>query len=59
MSDQSAEQPQQEMLGYCVRCGGYGRGEYAGVISSHSDAIRNHRGCSEAPNSAPVDRGER
>ncbi|GGQ89657.1 hypothetical protein GCM10010195_51940 [Kitasatospora griseola] len=45
------------MLGYCVRCGGYGRGEYAGVISSHSDAIRNHRGCNEAQTPSPTAAG--
>ncbi|PJN22435.1 hypothetical protein CG736_28400 [Kitasatospora sp. CB02891] len=52
-ADGMSDQPRQETLGYCVRCGTYGRGEYAGVINSHSDAIRNHRGCNEAQAASP------
>lgn len=34
--------------GHCHRCGGYGRGEYAGAINAWADAITNHRGCPES-----------
>lgn len=34
--------------GYCHRCHGYGRGEYADTISTWSDAITNHVGCPDA-----------
>ncbi|GLW58803.1 hypothetical protein Kpho01_68140 [Kitasatospora phosalacinea] len=46
-------------LGYCLRCGGYGRGVYAGTINSYAEAIRDHRKCPVPPrrarNRGPVD----
>lgn len=46
MTGQQQAQPEAELaLGYCVKCHGYGRGEYVGPINSHSDAIRNHLRC--------------
>ena len=42
--------------GYCHRCHGYGRGEYAETLSLWSDAITNHVGCPESakPDTPPV-----
>ncbi|RAJ42704.1 hypothetical protein K353_02380 [Kitasatospora sp. SolWspMP-SS2h] len=42
-------EPEGLTLGYRLRCGGYGRGEYIATINSHSDAIRNHRDCPGSP----------
>lgn len=44
-SQQQAAETEPTTLGYCLQCGGYGRGVYAGTINSHSDAIRDHEKC--------------
>lgn len=45
----SAAEAEPTTLGYCLQCGGYGRGVYAGPLNSHSDAIRNHEKCPGPP----------
>lgn len=48
MTSQQQAGPEHQTLGYCLRCGEYGRGTYAGTINSNSDTIRDHQGCKES-----------
>lgn len=49
MSAAGGKPVKDDCRGYCVVCGDYGRGTYNGPLNSHSDTIRNHRGCTGEP----------